>query len=139
MISTFLQKIWAYALMFVCQLSGHACAYGAVAIVPPTQLNIKLPAGFEIKVFSQLGEAVGGESLAQPRMMAFDSQGHLYVALAGSNSVAMLPDANKDGVAEAPIIIASHLNAPNSIAFIDDNAMLIANQNGVGADHCPFS
>ena len=126
MISTLLQKIWAYALMFVCQLSGHACAYGAVAVAPPTQLNIKLPAGFQINVFSQLGEGIG-----QPRMMAFDSQGHLYVALASSNSIAMLPDANKDGVAEAPIIITSHLNAPNSIAFIDDNNMLIANQDGV--------
>ena len=128
MISTFLHKIWAYALMFVCQLSSHACAYGAVAVAPPTQLNIKLPAGFQINVFSQLEEGIG-----QPRMMAFDSQGHLYVALASSNSIAMLPDANKDGVAEAPIIIASHLNAPNSIAFIDDNNMLIANQDGVVA------
>ena len=135
MISTFLQKIWAYALMIVCQLSGHACAYGAVAIAPPTQLNIKLPAGFQINVFSHISEALGSESPAQPRMMAFDSQGRLYVALASSNSVAMLPDANKDGVAEAPIIIASHLNAPNSIAFIDDNAMLIANQDGVVTIH----
>ena len=131
MISTFLHKIWAYALMFVCQLNGHACAYGAVAVAPPTQLNIKLPAGFQINVFSHIDEALGGESPAQPRMMAFDSQGRLYVALASSNSVAILPDANKDGVAEAPIIIASHLNAPNSIAFIDDITMLIANQDGV--------
>ena len=135
MISTFLQKIWAYALMIVCQLSGHACAYGAVAIAPPTQLNIKLPAGFQINVFSHISEALGSESPAQPRMMAFDSQGRLYVALASSNSVAMLPDANKDGVAEAPIIIANHLNAPNSIAFIDDNTMLIANQDGVVTIH----
>ncbi len=130
MISTFLHKIWAYALMFVCQLSGHACAYGAVAVAPPTQLNIKLPAGFQINVFSHLGEKIG-----QPRMMAFDSQGRLYLALASSNSVAMLPDANKDGVSEAPIIIASHLNAPNSIAFIDVNTMLIANQDGIVRIH----
>ncbi len=130
MISTFLHKIWAYALMFVCQLSGHACAYGAVAAAPPTQLSIKLPAGFQINVFSHLGEKFG-----QPRMMAFDSQGRLHVALASSNSVAMLPDANKDGIAETPIIIANHLNAPNSIAFIDDNTMLIANQDGVVRAH----
>ena len=136
MISTFLHKIWAYALIFVCQLSGHACAYGAVAVAPPMQLNIKLPAGFKINVFSRLNETISseaqsGESQAQPRMMAFDSQGHLYVALSSSNSIAMLPDANKDGVSEAPIIIASNLNAPNSITFIDDNTMLISNQDGV--------
>lgn len=135
MISTFLQKIWAYALMFMCQLSGQTCAYGAAAVAPPTQLNIKLPAGFQINVFSHIDDALGGESRAQPRMMAFDTQGRLYVALANSNSVAMLPDANKDGVAEAPIIIANHLNAPNSIAFIDDNTMLIANQDGIVTIH----
>ena len=135
MIKTFLQKIWAYALMFVCQLSGHTCAYGAAAVAPPIQLNIKLPAGFQINVFSHIGEALADESQAQPRMMAFDSQGRLYVALASSNSIAMLPDVNKEGVSEAPIIIASHLNAPNSIAFIDDNNMLIANQDGIVTIH----
>jgi glucose/arabinose dehydrogenase len=77
-------------------------------------------------VFSHLGETLG-----QPRMMALDSQGRLYAALASTNKVAMLPDVNKDGLAEAPVIIASHLNAPNSIALIDDNTMLIGNQDGV--------
>jgi glucose/arabinose dehydrogenase len=126
MISAFLHKIWAYTLMLVCQLSGHACAYGAVAVDAPTQLTIKLPAGFQINVFSHLGEKLG-----QPRMMAFDSQGRLYVALANTNKIVMLPDANKDGLAEASVIIANNLNAPNSIAFIDDNTMLIGNQDGV--------
>ena len=116
--------------MLVCQLSGHACAYGAVAIEAPTnapmQLSIQLPAGFHINVFSSLGESLG-----QPRMMATDSQGRLYVALASTNQIVMLPDANKDGLAEAPVIIASNLNAPNSLAFIDDKTMLIGNQDGV--------
>ena len=131
MISAFLHKIWAYTLMLVCQLSGHACAYGAVAVEAPTQLNIQLPAGFKINVFSQLSDKLGVESQAQPRMMAFDSKGRLYVALASTNQIAMLPDANKDGYAESPVIIASHLNAPNSIAFVDDNTMLIGNQDSV--------
>ena len=126
MISAFLHRILAYALMFMCQLSGHACAYGAETVTPPAQLNIKLPAGFKINVFSHLGEAVG-----QPRMMAFDSQGRLYVALASTNKIVMLPDVDSDGLAEAPIVIANNLNAPNSIAFIDDNTMLIGNQDGV--------
>ena len=64
-------------------------------------------------------------------MMATDSQGRLYVALASTNQIVMLPDANKDGLAEAPVIIASNLNAPNSLAFIDDKTMLIGNQDGV--------
>ena len=135
MIIAVLHKILAYCLGTIFLLSGHACAYGAEALAPPTKLNIELPAGFQINVFSHIGEALGGEMLAQPRMMAFDSQGRLYVALANSNSVAMLPDANKDGLAENPVIIVSHLNAPNSIAFIDDNTMLIGNQDGVVTIH----
>ena len=135
MISAFLHKIWAYTLMLVCQLSGHGCAYGAVAIEAPTsaaiQLNIQLPAGFNIHVFSQLGQNLDSESQAQPRMMAFDAQGRLYVALANTNKIVMLPDANKDGLAEAPVVIASHLNAPNSLAFINDNTLLIGNQDGI--------
>jgi glucose/arabinose dehydrogenase len=69
--------------------------------------------------------------LGQPRMMAFDSQGRLYVALASTNKIVMLPDANKDGLTEAPVIIANNLNAPNSIALIDDKTMLIGNQDGM--------
>ena len=125
-ISAVLHKIWVYCLVAICQLSGYACAYGAAAVAPQSQLAIKLPAGFQINIFSQLTEKLG-----QPRMMAFDSQGRLFVALSDTNKVVMLPDANKDGLAETPIIIASNLNAPNSIAFIDDNTLLIANQDGV--------
>ena len=121
-----MHKIWVYCLVAICQLSGYACAYGAAAVAPQSQLAIKLPAGFQINIFSQLTEKLG-----QPRMMAFDSQGRLFVALSDTNKVVMLPDANKDGLAEAPIIISSNLNAPNSIAFIDDNTLLIANQDGV--------
>jgi glucose/arabinose dehydrogenase len=126
MISAFFHKIWAYALMFVCQLSGHACAYGAESIDAPTQLNIKLPAGFEITIFSKLGESYG-----QPRMMAFDKHGHLFVTLASTNSVVMLPDANKDGFSETPIVIAKNLNAPNGIAIDANDNIYIANQDGV--------
>ena len=126
-----MHKIWVYCLVAICQLSGYACAYGAAVVAPQSQLAIKLPAGFQINIFSQLTEKLSGESQAQPRMMAFDSQGRLFVALSDTNKVVMLPDANKDGLAEAPIIIASNLNAPNSIAFIDDNTLLIANQDGV--------
>ncbi len=139
--------MWAYALMTLYEFSGHACTYGAVMVeapfnaplIAPVQLNIKLPAGFKISVFSQFkkadGENLGGESQAQPRMMAFDSQGRLYVALANTNQIAMLPDTNKDGLAEAPVIIASHLNAPNSIAFINEKAMLIGNQDSIVTIH----
>lgn len=58
--------------MLVCQLSSQGCAYGAVAVEAPidapidtpSQLNIKLPAGFKISIFSQLFKKVNGENIA---------------------------------------------------------------------------
>ena len=63
-------------------------------------------------------------------MIAFDSQGRLYVALASTNQIAMLPDANKDGLAEAAVLVADKLNAPNGLAFVGDD-LLVANQDGI--------
>lgn len=91
----------------------------------PDIAKLKLPEGFRVQVFSQLGEQFG-----QPRMMTFDATGNLYIALASSGKVVKLTDANKDGLAETPVVIAENLNAPNSVALIG-NDMLIANQDGI--------
>jgi glucose/arabinose dehydrogenase len=125
MISAFLHKAWAYCLFAFCEFGGFGCGYGAAKASTPPQIQIHLPAGFKISVFSQLG------NLGQPRMMAMDSQGRLFTALANSNMVIMLPDTNQDGVAETPVVIAKNLNSPNGLAFIDDNHLLISNQDGV--------
>ena len=88
----------------------------------PDQLNINLPAGFEISIFAK--------NLRFPRMMAFDKNGDLFVSSNDTNQVFMLPDANKDGVSEAPVLISDQLNAPNGLVFLDED-LLVANQNGV--------
>ncbi|HEY0561978.1 MAG TPA: PQQ-dependent sugar dehydrogenase [Methylophilus sp.] len=87
--------------------------------------KLQLPAGFSIQVYSQLNARFG-----QPRMMSFDQNGNLYVALATTNKVVMIPDSNKDGIAETPIEVARNLNAPNSLTFVG-NDMLIANQDSI--------
>lgn len=125
MLSAFLNKIGLYASFALCQVTNLGCAYGAESIEPPTNLQLKLPAGFQVSIFAKLAESYG-----QPRMLAIDKQGRLYAALASSNQVVMLPDANADGIAETPVVIASNLNSPNSLVLIDDT-MLIANQDGV--------
>lgn len=125
MLSAFFQQVSLCLSLALCQLTSLGCAYGAESIEAPTNLHIQLPAGFQISVFAKLGGNYG-----QPRMMAIDNQGQLYVGLASSNQVAMLPDINADGVAEAPVIVASNLNSPNSLVLVD-NTMLIANQDGV--------
>ncbi len=125
MLSAFFHKIALYLSFGLCQITNIGCAYGAESISPPSQIALKLPPGFEVSLFAKLADNYG-----QPRMMALDRDGHLYVALAGSNQVLMLPDANADGVAETPIVIAKNLTAPNSLVFVNDN-LLIANENGV--------
>lgn len=125
MLSAFFNKIALYASFALCQVSNLSCAYGAESIEPPSNLQLKLPAGFQVSIFAKLAKNYG-----QPRMLAIDKQGRLYAALASANQVVMLPDANADGIAETPVVIASNLNSPNSLVLIDDT-MLIANQNGV--------
>jgi len=91
--------------------------------------DIQLPAGFKIEVFADINTK-NGEQLSGPRMMAFDAKGNLYVSVVASHRVVMLPDHNRDGVADEIVTVAHDLNAPQGIAFIGDT-LLIANQDGV--------
>ena len=125
MLSTFFNQIGLYLSIALCQITHIGCAYGAENVAAPAQLAIKLPAGFNINIYAKLSENDG-----QPRMMALDKLGQLYVAMASSNQVLMLPDINKDGVADAPVVIAKNLNAPNSLVFVND-FLLIANEDSV--------
>ena len=125
MLSAFFHQLGLYLKIGLCQIVSIGCAYGAESVDPPSQIAIKLPPGFEISVFAKLADKFG-----QPRMMALDKQGRLFVALASSNQVVMLPDANKDGIAETPVVIASNLKAPNSLVFVQDD-LLIANEDSV--------
>jgi glucose/arabinose dehydrogenase len=119
MIEAIFYKVSTYIQLAFCSLSTLSCASAAE---PPNALNLNLPAGFEIKLFAKLETA--------PRMLAFDKGGNLFVSLANSNQVVMLPDANKDGLAEAAVLISDALNTPHGLAFIGDD-LLVANQDGV--------
>lgn len=126
MLSANLNKLYLYIFFALCQFAGQGCAYGAQSIAQAKQLNLTLPAGFNISIFASLAENTG-----QPRMLAFDSKGRLYAAIGDSGKIVMLLDANNDGVAEPAVTIVSGLNNPNSIAFIDDYTMLIGNQDSI--------
>lgn len=91
--------------------------------------DIKLPTGFKIEIYAD-SNTKGGESLAGARFMAFDASGNLYVSSAKTNKVLLLPNANKDGVADEVITLADNLNAPQGMAFVGD-ALLVANQDGI--------
>lgn len=120
MLEVMIYKIKSYFLLATCSiLPSIGCATSEEA---PKQLNLNLPTGFEAKIFAKLD--------VLPRMMAFDSEGNLYVSSSKSNQVLMVPDHNKDGIAEAPILVSSDLDRPNGLAFVG-NTLLVANQSGV--------
>jgi len=91
--------------------------------------SINLPAGFKLNVYAKLKSA-NGDYFRGVRFMAFGPDGNLYVTTGMDNQVLMLPDANKDGIADQVVVVADNLNAPQGIAFVKDN-LLVANQDGV--------
>lgn len=95
----------------------------------PDLPSLKLPAGFKVEVFAD-SKTKQGDYLAGARFMAFDASGNLYVSSADGNRVVMLPDNNKDGVADEVVLVAGNLSSPQGLAFVGDE-LLIANQDGV--------
>ena len=119
MLEMIFTKLSTFIQLGFCSLSTLTCASAAE---PPNKLNLTLPAGFEITIFAKLDNA--------PRMMAFDKNGNLFVSLTKNNQIIMLPDTNKDGLAEAAVLVSNQLNAPNGLAFVGDD-LLVANQDGI--------
>lgn len=129
LLSKLIAKLSALVTIGACNAFGMGCVNAEGLTETPAKLNIALPAGFEITIFAKLN-ATGTKDIKSPRMLAFDKSGNLFVSLASSNQVVMLPDANKDGLAEATVLVSDQLNAPNGLAFVGDD-LLIANQGGV--------
>ena len=76
-----------------------------------------LPPGFKVSVFAAL--------LTKPRMLAVSPDGFLYVTLPESGKVAVLPDKNRDGVADNAYVFASGLNKPHGLAW-QGNDLIVA-------------
>ena len=117
-----ISKFSLFIKLGLCSLCSFTWLTCANAAEPFSKLNLTLPVGFKINVFAKLDSA--------PRMMAFDKNGHLFVSSAKNNQIIMLPDANKDGLAEAAVLVSNKLNAPNGLVFVGDD-LLVANQDGV--------
>lgn len=118
MFEIILYKIKSYLSLAVCSiLPSMGCA-----AEPPDTINLNLPKGFEINIYAKLN--------VMPRMMAFDTEGNLFVSSSKANQIIMLSDNNHDGLAEPPVIISNELDAPNGLTFLG-NTLLVANQNGV--------
>ncbi len=129
MLDAIISKLSTLLTLGICSIPNVGCANAADVTTPPANLTLKLPAGFVVNVFARL-DGGGAEYFTGPRMMTFDKHGNLYVTTGRANRLLMLPDANQDGVAEAPILITDKLNAPNGLAFIG-NSLLVANEDGI--------
>ena len=129
MLEALLSKFNPRFTIRLCSIIAAGCIQAASATELETKLNLTLPAGFEATIFAKL-DGAGAEYFKGPRMLAFDKNGNLFVSLGKSNQVIMLPDTNKDGFAEAAVLVSAQLNAPNGLAFVGDD-LLVANQDSV--------
>jgi glucose/arabinose dehydrogenase len=88
-----------------------------IAVIPPKH-PISLPEGFGITVFA--------EGLTNPKMMAFGPDDQLYVTEPTTGRVLVLPDRDRDGLADKIEIAAENLIEPSGIAFYQDGSLYVA-------------
>lgn len=80
-------------------------------IVPqPADAKLYVPKGFKVSVFAEGG-------FTYPRWMALAPNGDVFVADSRANSVIVLRDKNKDGVAEERFVWSNKLSQPFGMAF----------------------
>lgn len=125
-----IQRFLTLLVLFSFTFSG--CANEAeVSEVPKNPADsIKLPAGFKLEVFAKLSALTKESLVVNPRMMTFDASGNLYVSIPQRNSVVMLTDENRDGIAEKATLVANKLNAPQGLAFVGGK-LYVANQDSI--------
>ena len=93
---------------------------------PSTKIKIKVPSSLRRGVFGrsrylmappgvEVSLYAGG--LTEPRFMAADSRGNIYVSLPSKGMVVVLVDKNKNGVAEKKVVFADGLDKPHGLAF----------------------
>lgn len=112
-------------ILFFSVLSGGLCqAFAQGWQLEKTRLNVpdkykkgffttdrflNVPEGFFVSVFAA--------GLDSPRFMAFDLHGRLFVSLPSEGQVVVLPDDDKDGVADRHAVFVKGLKRPHGLAF----------------------
>lgn len=127
--------ILAVASPLWAQLEGEVGLYSDVtingSILEPSPIDLPdseglaalldLPEGAQIQVFAR--------DLINPRMLAVSEEGHLYATRRSVGDVLLLRDEDADGVAEAPVTVASRPGM-HGIAF-DGGRVYLATVNDV--------
>jgi glucose/arabinose dehydrogenase len=86
------------------------------------QQDLRVPAGFHVSLFAQ--------DLGGVRYLTLGPGGVVYASRSGAGVIVKLPDANRDGVADSAVTVATGLNRPFGIAFRGDT-MFVAENNEV--------
>jgi glucose/arabinose dehydrogenase len=92
-------------------------------IPQPADAKLHLPKGFKINVFAE-------GDFKEPRWMALAPNGDVFLSDARANSLIVLRDKNKDGVAEERFVFSDALSQPFGIAFHKD-WVYVANTDSV--------
>ncbi|MBI5469622.1 MAG: sorbosone dehydrogenase family protein [Deltaproteobacteria bacterium] len=71
--------------------------------------RLMAPPGFEVSVFAA--------GLKEPRFMATDPQGNIYVSLPSEGKVVAFVDKNNDGIPDKTVVFAEGLDRPHGLAF----------------------
>ena len=86
-------------------------AFRASKLVPqPADAKLFVPRGFKVNLFAEGG-------FVEPRWMTLAPNGDVFVADSRANSVIVLRDKNKDGVAEERFVFSDKLSQPFGMAF----------------------
>ncbi|PYS86520.1 MAG: sorbosone dehydrogenase, partial [Acidobacteria bacterium] len=82
-------------------------------IAQPADARLFVPKGFKVNVFAEGG-------FREPRWMALAPNGDVFLADSHGNSVIVLRDKNKDGIAEERFVWSNKLSQPFGMAFYKD-------------------
>jgi glucose/arabinose dehydrogenase len=106
------QRLLVIVLALACE--GHALAGQDQAL--------RVPPGFHVSVFAR--------DVSGVRYLTLGPGGVVYASRPGAGVIVKLPDANRDGVADSAVTVATGLNRPFGIAFRGDT-MFVAENTGV--------
>ena len=84
--------------------------------------KLRVPPGFTVSYYAK--------DVAGVRFMTVGPDGAVYASQPDKGVIIRLPDANKDGVAEAATVVVSGLNRPHGLTFHKGN-LYVANTDGV--------
>lgn len=82
-------------------------------VAQPGNATLTVPNGFKINVFAE-------GDFREPRWMALAPNGDVFLADSRANSVIVLRDKNKDGIAEERFVFSAELSQPFGMAFHKD-------------------